>query len=415
MCAAALQTLNEAVGPKHPTTVEARLYLRELKATVAAKGEGTKDSDTVEPDRSAAPEPGEPVEDPIAQARNPSQAPGVDPPRSTQRVASIPEGPMPAHIRPNTRKLLSILAVALTFPAAVPANSLGPSGRLVRQGSALSPTHDPAFHRAECARIQAHLARVEARLRAHAPAGLTAVQRTARAVTLNRLAAYRRAGVFPHNHDFIGRLVPCFVDAHGTRCAMAYLIEAAGHSDVVRAVRASANNARVAELAAMPAFSAALRSALGPMGLTVEEAQAIQPTYGWEEYGIVRAKGEKLTTEHKIAAASAGSLALGATVGNVIGPSSGFESVAFPALGFLAGGITLGVGAAHLDNPGDPTTLGIAEVFVGGISILTAGARAIRGRGQRSTPTPATSSTPLCPELQLACSGDYRVGLRLRF
>ena len=101
---------------------------------------------------------------------------------------------------------------------------------------------------------------------------LTAVNR---ALLLDELRRYRRAGRFPLNHAFRGRLVPEFIDAHGTRCAMAHLMEISGQGDLVRHIARTENNARVRELARLPE----LRAWLAAAGLSLEEAALIQPQY----------------------------------------------------------------------------------------------------------------------------------------
>jgi hypothetical protein len=104
---------------------------------------------------------------------------------------------------------------------------------------------------------------------------LSPAQRSAREHNIRRLRRYRLRGVFPHNHDVAGRRVPFFVDRHGTRCAMAYLIEESGCGDLVCRIAAARNNAYVAELASDPELVAWLERE----GLTAEEAAAIQPAY----------------------------------------------------------------------------------------------------------------------------------------
>jgi uncharacterized protein (TIGR03382 family) len=69
--------------------------------------------------------------------------------------------------------------------------------------------------------------------------------------------------------------VPYFIDADGTRCAMAHLMELGGAGALVAEVAGTNNNAYVAELAADDRFLAWLDAA----GLTVEEAARIQPSY----------------------------------------------------------------------------------------------------------------------------------------
>jgi hypothetical protein len=127
---------------------------------------------------------------------------------------------------------------------------------------------------AEVARVQAHLAGAEAQLRTADVAHLSASQRANRARVIEQLAAYRARGEFPRNLDFAER-TPYFIDDRGVRCAMAHLIEHNGGGALVARVAATANNARVRELAADPALIAWL----DVHGMTAAEAARVQPEY----------------------------------------------------------------------------------------------------------------------------------------
>lgn len=126
-------------------------------------------------------------------------------------------------------------------------------------------------------RIRKHLAVVEADLRAHPPAGLTAAQMSKRLALLDTLKIYREQGVFPRNLDFPDRLVPYFIDAAGVPCAMAKLVIASGHGDYAEEIRATMNNAYIGEIAAVDARLAAWGV---EHGITLEEAARVQPAYG---------------------------------------------------------------------------------------------------------------------------------------
>ena len=136
------------------------------------------------------------------------------------------------------------------------------------------------FERYETARIRTHLERVEQSLRARDVSALTPAQRDARAQRLDALHAYWTAGAFPHNHDFENQRMPYFVDRHGTRCAMAALIEGAGGESLVRRVSHDANNARVRELAS----DTELIAWLDTNGMTADEAARVQPAYDSPPY-----------------------------------------------------------------------------------------------------------------------------------
>lgn len=129
----------------------------------------------------------------------------------------------------------------------------------------------------ERARIQAHLEETEAHLRAHPPAGLSAEQMRNRFARLDDLHAYWTRGEFPKNRDFPDRLVPYFIDAEGVPCAMAYLVIQSSGREFAEEIRATRNNAYIAEIAAA---DRRLATWAKEQGLTLEEAARVQPGYG---------------------------------------------------------------------------------------------------------------------------------------
>ena len=126
----------------------------------------------------------------------------------------------------------------------------------------------------ERTRVAQHIARAEHAARARPPRALGSLQRLVRALLLEELASYRRRARFPRN-DVCRQRTPLFVDRHGTRCAMAHLLELGGERALVEKIRTTRNGARIAELADEPRLLAWLAAA----GLTVSEAAAIQPAY----------------------------------------------------------------------------------------------------------------------------------------
>ena len=127
---------------------------------------------------------------------------------------------------------------------------------------------------AEVARVHAHLARVDATLEARAVDTLTVAQRRARADILASLRAYIAAEAYPTN-DVAAEPTPIFIDHAGTRCAMAYLIEASGDRALVARIAREDDYAHVAALTGDPE----LVRWLDEHGLTLAEAAAIQPSY----------------------------------------------------------------------------------------------------------------------------------------
>jgi len=140
-----------------------------------------------------------------------------------------------------------------------------------------------AFADTEATRVAEHIEGAIAVARGRARSGIDGLRGIVRGLLLEELEAYRQAGVFPKNRDFADRPMPYFVDADGTRCAMAHLLEAGGASALVARIARDRNNAFVRELADEPELLEWLAAA----GLTVEEAARIQPSYCGPNTAIV--------------------------------------------------------------------------------------------------------------------------------
>jgi hypothetical protein len=127
---------------------------------------------------------------------------------------------------------------------------------------------------ADRARIQRHLAAVEAELRATDVAHLPATLQAERRRNLDRLHAYRVGGEFPRNTDFAGERVPYFIDDDGVACAVGHLVIESGHAEVALEIHKRENNARLLAMQhpALPGWIAA-------SGLTAAECAKIQPEY----------------------------------------------------------------------------------------------------------------------------------------
>ena len=132
----------------------------------------------------------------------------------------------------------------------------------------------PMSLRAEQARVSAHLLRAEQRLARARTTALGPLRRVVRALLLRELRHYRERQRFPQNLDF-AQPTPYFVDAAGTRCAVAHLLDMSGEHALVQRVARGRNHARVRELADEPRLVAWLAAA----GLSLDEAAAIQPEY----------------------------------------------------------------------------------------------------------------------------------------
>jgi hypothetical protein len=224
--------------------------------------------------------------------------------------------------------------------------------------------------RSEVERVQAHLAGAEDVLAQRDLTSLTPEQKRARAMHASRLKEYRERGVFPHNHDFRGERRPYFVDAHGVLCAMAHLISESGRDDIVRLVTPSRNNATVMELAADPVIGPVLAAWLDEAGLSVAEAQRIQPEYdGPIPFGdLVLEETGGVATGYAVASAALGGLNLTTSFLNFRSQGSVGSSGWSAYAGVFGGMLGIGLGGAMLaqDNESDDETLlGVSNAVLG--------------------------------------------------
>lgn len=103
---------------------------------------------------------------------------------------------------------------------------------------------------------------------------LSPVARLTRSLILGELAAYAEEGVFPRATPETSG-APTFVDAHGTPCAMGVALLLAGQAELVEQIRHTQNHAYVSELLGDERFG----RLLAQLGISPEEAAAIQPSY----------------------------------------------------------------------------------------------------------------------------------------
>jgi hypothetical protein len=137
------------------------------------------------------------------------------------------------------------------------------------------------FEEVERARVAQHILRAEA-FALRRKVRLRPLQRLARQLLLRELAVYRKRGRFPKNHGLV-EPTPSFVDAEGSRCAVAHLLEASGEGALVQRIAHRRNHARVADLV----DEARLVAWLDVAGLSLEEAALIQPSYCFHRGGCV--------------------------------------------------------------------------------------------------------------------------------
>ncbi len=118
----------------------------------------------------------------------------------------------------------------------------------------------------------AHARRCADELAARDVSHLSPEQQRARHAMIDELIRYGERGRFAQNEDYPGQAVPHLIDAHGTRCALANLIDVSGEGDLLQRLAARNNIAFVPELK----DDAGLGRWLESHGLTIEEAAYIQ-------------------------------------------------------------------------------------------------------------------------------------------
>ena len=274
--------------------------------------------------------------------------------------------------------------------------------------------------RSETHRIQVHLAGAEHVLEGRDLASLTPAQKQARAVHAARLEEYRARGVFPHNHHLRGERRPYFVDDHGVLCAMAYLISKSGRDDIVRLVQRTHNNATVLELAADAVIGPVLAAWLDEAGLTVAEAQRIQP-----EYDYIPPFNEGVAADNdvpaEVAAGSAllGGLNLTTTYLNFESPSSELSPSWARYVGVVGGLAGIGLGGTLLvQNEYDHSTmLGVSNLFVGTFATIAGISSLAKAKKVSETASNQAHHDPRHVSLSPAFHGGNApgVGVRLRF
>lgn len=123
-------------------------------------------------------------------------------------------------------------------------------------------------------RIQTHLQLVERTLRQRNTRHLNEEQHTNRNELLEVLNKYWKAGAFPTNLHHANRQ-PYFVDHKEVHCAVGYLLQQSGETELVQQIKTKDNYAYIHELVKYPE----LQKWADKYGFTVEELAWIQPGY----------------------------------------------------------------------------------------------------------------------------------------
>jgi hypothetical protein len=91
---------------------------------------------------------------------------------------------------------------------------------------------------------------------------------------IERIRRYAAAGNFPRNLDFPGELVPYFIDAAGTPCAVGHLMLCDGWTKTVAGIVESDNHVRIENI-----DGGSVKKWARSSGLTLAECALIQPSY----------------------------------------------------------------------------------------------------------------------------------------
>lgn len=273
----------------------------------------------------------------------------------------------------------------------------------------LSP-HD-ALVRREVARLQAHFDSVDVELRMRDVSHLSAEQRANRATLIGWLREYRHAGRFPLNDEFAGEFVPFFRDSRGTLCAMAYLVDRSGRSDIVDYIAKTRNNALIRELTDDTRLVAWLHQS----GLSVSEAARIQPQYeGCCVIGDRPANRKQVSGDYALLSIGLSGSSLGTLGFNLFAPTpvSG-------AAGLLAGAASIIAGASRMGDIDSDRRVARANALVGTLAMI-GGMRGVLAHMASPDRKPVEASrdrvakvTSLSPELMVGPDAT-RFGLRLQ-
>jgi hypothetical protein len=189
--------------------------------------------------------------------------------------------------------------------------------------------------------------------------------------------------------------MPFFRDSRGVLCAMAYLVQRSGRSDLVNRIARSANNATIAELKG----DDGLRAWLDSVGLSAAEAGRIQPQYGGFP-GIIEDTrgGSNDRLFHPAAAMAFNMAALAAAAVNIKAPSRTRAWVGLvTGLSVVAAGVADRTRATYDSNP-----FATSNIVVGGVASAIAVLRLVQhpkttdvGEATRATGTERSTVIPI--------------------
>ncbi|MCA9344492.1 hypothetical protein KC946_01525 [Candidatus Saccharibacteria bacterium] len=122
-------------------------------------------------------------------------------------------------------------------------------------------------------RIKKHLMRVETSLNKYSPDSMSIFLLAKRKVTLAYLREYWEMGEYPIN-TLLNTRTPVFKDEFGNYCAVGYLLSKAGYDELVTEIQHTNNLVKVKDIS-----DTKYVTAIESLGITLEEAAKIQPSY----------------------------------------------------------------------------------------------------------------------------------------
>lgn len=137
--------------------------------------------------------------------------------------------------------------------------------------------HPPDASTDENLRVRTHLEYVENLLRQKDHSSLTKDLQQKRRESLDLLHQYWTSNVFPHNYDYRGKRIPCFIDKDGRICAVGYLIERSVGRRVAEKVNGKHKYEKILEM-----NDDTVDGWIASSGLSREECASIQPGYGYQ-------------------------------------------------------------------------------------------------------------------------------------
>ena len=192
-----------------------------------------------------------------------------------------------------------------------------------------------------------------------------------------------------------------FVDEHGTRCAMAYLIEQSGERSLVARIATTRNLARIRDLAG----DSELVTWLDRNGLTLDEAARIQPEYGGTVAETSPSSGAGVAS-----VIGAGVGVMGAGLNVSIGANQNARNARGLA-GVVCGLVGAGLGVTGVSKQGAVRALGAIDIGVG-LASFGLGIRQLDATGEKR---PQAAAHAFVPAMWCDGGGMRWLGLILQF